>query len=168
MVGGLGAAGGSIGAYAAAFAVGLGAGEVVYAAHDRTSAASWRRSASARSARRARPPGSRHGRVTVDASGFPDGLAFALRSTGAEGVATCTAGAVHHGHPVPLPVYEMHMNVATFRTGWVHARALLDVPLELIADGLFDPTAIATTHGFDDAPVALAEPFAKLIFDQGG
>lgn len=102
--------------------------------------------------------------VTVDASGLGEGLAFALRSTGPCGNCTCTAGAVHRNQPVPVPVYELYMNVVTFRTGWVHTRSLIDQPLQHIADELFDPTTIARVHDFDDAGSALAEPFTKLIF----
>ncbi len=58
------------------------------------------------------------------------------------------------------------MNVATFRTGWVHTRALLDQPLRLIAAGLFDPTIPATVHELEDATDVFAQPFTKLIFSR--
>ncbi|MBO0729809.1 MAG: alcohol dehydrogenase catalytic domain-containing protein [Acidimicrobiaceae bacterium] len=164
VVGGVVPDGGSIGIYAVAFARGLEADDVVFVspdAHLRDLA----RECGARVVAAAGVDGDLGSfDVTVDASGTADGLALALRSTGPGGVCTCTAGAVHRGQPVPVPVYEMYMNVVTFRTGWVHTRALLEAPLALIANGLFDPTVPATIYGFEDVVDALAQPFTKLIF----
>lgn len=164
VVGGALADGGSIGVYAAAFAVGLGADEVVFVSqHQHLCDAATSYGAMSHVVDGEYDDlGSFD--VTVETSGLAEALAFALRSTGPSGVCTCTSGAVHRGSDVPLPVYEMYMNTVTFRTGWVHTRSLLDEPLELVADGLFDPGVIATRVGFDDAPDAFAEPFTKLVF----
>lgn len=154
--------GGSIGLYATAFAVGLGA-DVVFLSHD----AHLCELAGAYGATAHRIEGQYDTvgsfDVTVETSGLPDALWFALRSTGPSGVCTCTAGAVHRGHDVPVPVYEMYMNTVTFHTGWVHTRALMAEPLQLLTEALFDPRLIARRSTFDDAPAAFAEPFHKLI-----
>lgn len=168
VVGGGTGDGGSIGLYAVAFAVHLGAREVVYVSHD---AGLGHRAAGLGATSVVDVTGDDYpdlGRfdVTVDTSGHPEGLAHALRSTGPGGVSTCTAGAVHRGKPVALPVYEMYMHVVTFRTGWVHTRALLDEPLHLMAEGAFDPTSIASLHRFDEAVDVFAEPFTKLILQR--
>jgi threonine dehydrogenase-like Zn-dependent dehydrogenase len=178
VVGGGPGGGGSIGLYAVAFAVHLGATEVAYISHDpalgqlavglgATAVVDVTDGSGASGASGAGYPDLGHFDVTADTSGRPDGLAHALRSTGPGGVSTCTAGAVHRGRPVPLPVYEMYMHVVTFRTGWVHTRALLAEPLRLVAEGAFDPTSIASIHPFDDAVDAFAEPFTKLILQRG-
>jgi threonine dehydrogenase-like Zn-dependent dehydrogenase len=167
VVGGVLSDGGSIGLYAAAFAHHLGAGDVVFVSQDAGLRAHAERLAVRAVDAADGYPDLGMFDVTVDASGLGEGLVFALRSTGPCGICTCTAGAVHRNLPVPLPVYEMYMNVVTFRTGWAHTRSLIDRPLRLVADGLFDPTAIARTHAFDDAQAAFAEPFTKLIFRHG-
>ncbi len=150
--------------YATAFAQGLGADEVVYVSHNALLRDHARGLGAQVADVEVEYPDLGMFDITIDTSGLGDGLAFALRSTGPGGVCTCTAGAVHRGHPVPLPVYEMYMNVVTFRTGWVHTRALLDEPLRLIAHGIFDPTSLATVHDFVDATDAFQQPFTKLIF----
>lgn len=166
ITGGALADGGSIGLYAVAFAVGLGATEVVFAsphAHLRAAAEAYGATVSDL----VRPE---HGAfdVTVETSGGADALAATLRATGPSGVCTCTAGAVHRGRDVPLPVYEMYMNTVTFHTGWVHTRALVDEPLALLAGGLFDPLSVASVVSFDVAEEALAEPFVKVVMVRDG
>lgn len=164
VVGGVLADGGSIGLYAAAFAHHLGADDVVFVSHDpRLRAHAEQLGVRTVDASDGYPDlGSFD--VTVDTSGLGDGLAFAMRSTGPCGSCTCTAGAIHRDQPVPAPIYELYMNVVTFRTGWVHTRSIIDQPLQLIADKLFDPTAIASVHDVDDAEAVFTEPFTKLIF----
>lgn len=163
MIGGVFGDGGSIGLYAVAYAVGLGAEEVVFVSHD----AGLCRLAAAYGATAQRVADTYEDvgafGVTVETSGVPGALAFALRSTGPSGVCTCTAGAVHRGNDVPIPVYEMYMNTVTFTTGWVHTRSCIDEPLRLIEGQLFDPLSIARMATFDEAPEAFAEPFVKLV-----
>lgn len=102
--------------------------------------------------------------VTVETSGVPAALAFALGSTGPSGVCTCTAGAVHRGNDVPIPVYEMYMNTVTFPHDRVGPpRSSIDEPLRLFEGQLFDPLSIARMATFDEAPEAFAEPFVKLV-----
>ena len=53
----------------------------------------------------------------------------------------------------------------TFRIGWVHTRALMHRPLDLIAQGRFDPTpAFTAVSPVDEAAERLSEPFTKLAF----
>lgn len=172
VVGGPSATGGSIGLYAAALAVTLGASETVYLSPDErlralaaTYGATSMNGPDDRTATR-HPTEDDLGwfDVTVDAGGLADGLALALRSTGPHGVCTSTAGAVHRGRDVPLPVYEMYMNSVTFRTGWVPTRSLMAEPLHHLTTGLLDPSRIASAVTFDGAEKALAEPFTKLLF----
>jgi alcohol dehydrogenase len=101
--------------------------------------------------------------ITVDASASPEGLAFAIRSTGKSGICTSTSAAVYRGADVPLPVHHMYLNAVTFRTGWVHTRPLMARPLELIASGRLDPAPIARNIPWHEAEAALAEPFTKLV-----
>jgi alcohol dehydrogenase len=163
VMGGSGVAGGGIGLYAAAFAVGLGAEETVFVSPDADLCAK----AALYGATAHHLDGEIDGlgsfEVTVDTSGDAAALAFAVRSTAPNGICTCTAGAVHRGRDVPLPVYDMYMNSVTFRTGWVPTRALIDEPLRHLTANLFDPRRIAATATFADAEAAFAEPFTKLI-----
>jgi alcohol dehydrogenase len=167
VVGGAIPDGGSIGLYAAAFAVGLAADEVVFASHDPALCALAAGYGASVHHVQAGYEDLGTFDVTVETSGLAEALAFALRSTGPSGICTCTAGAVHRGRDVPLPVYEMYLNTVTFHTGWVHTRSLIPEPLSLMAERLFDPRRIARAATFDEATTAFAEPFHKLILTRG-
>jgi alcohol dehydrogenase len=158
---------GSIGVWAAALAVVLGASEVVYLDWD----AGRRDLASGYGVDQALDTGDGLPEldgafdVTVDASGNPDALGLALRHTAANGTCTSTTAAIYAAADVPLPVFEMYRQSVTFRTGWVHTRPLMHAPLELITDGRFDPRpAFDAILPFDQAAERLAEPFTKLGF----
>lgn len=155
--------GGSIGIYAAGFAVDAGASEVVFVSpHE-----GHRNMATALGATTAGSIGTEEVGafdVMVDSSGTAQGLSDAITAGGPHSVCTCTAGAVHRGQPPAVPVYEMYMNNISLRTGWVNTRSLLEQPMARIAAGAFDPISIASVHGFDDAEAAFAESFTKLIF----
>lgn len=164
VVGSNGDDGGSIGVYAAAFAVASGCEEVVFASRSEV----LRSHAERYGADVLQPDDTRFDEqegfdVVVDASGDPGLLAQAVSAAGVHAVATCTAGAVHRGADVPMPIYSMYMNSVTLRTGWVSTRPLIAEPLTLTAAGAVDPTALATTVSIDDAVAAFAEPFTKLI-----
>jgi threonine dehydrogenase-like Zn-dependent dehydrogenase len=158
---------GSIGLHAAALAVVLGASDVTYLDWDagrRALATAYGVSESVDSSGGLPEDLARDYDVTVDASGNPDALRLVLRCTAANGICTCTAGAIYAAGDVPLPVFQMYRQSITFHTGWVHTRPLMHEPLALISEGRFDPTlAITQTVSFDDAPAALAEPFTKLV-----
>jgi threonine dehydrogenase-like Zn-dependent dehydrogenase len=164
VVGGVLPWGGSIGLYAAATAVALGAVRVLFVSQDPDQC----RLAEQYGADAMRVEGTNYpdaGRfdVTVDTSGLREGLAFALRSTGPFGTCTCTAGAVHRGADTAVPVYDMYMQCATLRTGWVSTRPLIPRASELLETGLIDPLAIAQTVPWSEASAALTEPFRKLV-----
>jgi threonine dehydrogenase-like Zn-dependent dehydrogenase len=100
--------------------------------------------------------------ITVDSSAHPDGLALALRSTGAGG--TCTAVGIFYEQYTRVPLLEMYTTGVTLRHGRVSARAAMPAVLELIASGRFDPDAVTTaTADWDDAVDALLEAPVKLI-----
>jgi threonine dehydrogenase-like Zn-dependent dehydrogenase len=165
----VGGAARSIGLYAAACAVALGAGRVVYADAD------------AGRLERAQAVGAepvevaprddgapdwprRLGRfpITVDASGDHGGLHTAIRSTAVNG--TCTSVATYFEAETPLPLLEMYTRGCTLHTGRAHARALIPGVLDLITAGRLDPSLVTSAVvGFDDAPEALADPPTKLV-----
>jgi threonine dehydrogenase-like Zn-dependent dehydrogenase len=170
VVGGGGAT--SIGLYACAFAVTLGAARVDYVDHDQQRlelAAAL--GANPIEAAAQIQPGPYEGRfprrlgpypITVDASAHPAGLALALRSAGAGGI--CTVVGIFYEEYTRVPMLEMYSVGVTLRHGRAPARALMPEILTLIAAGRFDPTPITTaTVGWEDAAQALSDPPTKLI-----
>jgi alcohol dehydrogenase len=157
---------GSIGLWAAALAVGLGAAAVTYLDADagRRRVAEGYGVGETLDTSAGLPELDGRFDVTVDASGNPEALALVLRRTAANGICTCTAGAIYALADVPLPVFAMYRQAVTFRTGWVHTRPLIHRPLELIARGDFDPRpAFTRVAPFEQAAELLAEPFTKLV-----
>ena len=157
-----GAGPGSIGLYAAAIAVALGAERVVYVDGDprrREIAAGFGAEAVDRSEER---PG--RFPITVDASADPDQLVLALRSTEPDGI--CTSTGIYFGEQPALPVLEMYMKNTTFVTGRVHARPAIPHVLALAARGKVHPERVTTrVVPWKDAAAALAEPdWVKLVF----
>ena len=159
----------SVGIYAAACAVALGAARVLYADSDpdrlaRADAvgAEVLEIVADDDGRPAWP--SRFGRfpITVDASGQHAGLHTALRSTRADG--TCTSVAIYFEPTTPLPLLEMYTRGCTLHTSRCHARAEIPAVLDLITAGRLDPALVTSAVvGFDDAPDALAAPPTKLV-----
>ncbi len=154
---------GSIGLYASAIAVAMGAPRVVYVDTDE------RRLSIAREVGAeaiAGLPDERLGPfpITVDASADPAGLALAVGSTGPDGV--CTSTGIYFTNDTPMPMFEAYVSGITFRTGRVHARPAMPAALELIASGRFHPELVTTRRaGWEEAPEALAEgEFVKLVF----
>lgn len=172
VVGGAGHGSTSIGLYACAFAIALGAARVDYIDHD-TGLLELARTLGANPIEATGPPqpGPFEGHfprrlgpygVTVDASAHPAGLALAVRSTDSGGI--CTGVGVFFEEYTPLPLLEMYSNGLTFRHGRAPARAAMPAILELIADGRFDPSPITSSVvSWDDAPAALMEAPTKLI-----
>jgi threonine dehydrogenase-like Zn-dependent dehydrogenase len=149
----------SIGLYAAGMAVVLGAGRVVYSDPDPGRLAM---AEAVGATPLPGPPPRKAGSfpVTVDASGDPDGLRCALHSTAPDG--TCTSSALYPTD-VALPLLAMYSRGLTFRTGRVHARAVLPAVLDVLGSG-FDPSLVtATVASFDDATDALAAPLGKTV-----
>lgn len=165
VVGGVLPWGGSIGLYAVALAVAMGADDVVFVSHDQAlcSAAAAYGAEALHVAESGYPDLAPRFDVTVDTSGLREGLAFALRSTAVCGVCTCTAGAVHRGPDTPVPVYDMYLRSVTLKTGWVSTRPLVEPPLQLLSKRMYDPLAIAQVVDWDHAPEVLAQPFTKVV-----
>jgi threonine dehydrogenase-like Zn-dependent dehydrogenase len=157
-----GAGPGSIGLYAVAIALALGAESVSYADSDErrlriagqlgaeTVAAPW--------PRRLGPfP------ITVDANGTQEGIKLALLSTAPDGL--CTSTAIYFGEEPRLPLLQMYTRVATFTTGRVHARPAMPAVLELAGRGALRPELITTrVVGWEDGADALVErDWTKLV-----
>jgi alcohol dehydrogenase len=161
-----GASAGSIGLYAAAVAVALGSESVLYVDGDeerRATAATLGAQTLAQTPRRVGPYP-----ITVDASGDPDGLALALRSTAPDG--SCTSTAIYFTDPPALPLLEMYTKGITFRTGRANAREAMPHVLGLAAEGALRPELVTThTVAWADAPDALLEPgWTKLVIERNG
>jgi alcohol dehydrogenase len=161
VVGGAGA--GSIGLYAAALAVALGAESVTYVDAD----AGRRNTAQALGVQTVAETPPRLGPfpITVDASADPDGLRLALRSTAPDG--TCTSTGIYF-EPHELPLLEMYTKGVTFHTGRVHARAAMPQVLDLAASGALHPELVTSrVVPWDDAPEALLDGgWTKLVIER--
>ncbi len=159
-----GASTGSIGLYAAAIAVALGAESVLYADSDPGRCAT----AAALGAQTLSELPSRLGpfAVTVDASADPQGLALALRSTAPDG--SCTSTAIYFGDQPSLPLLEMYTKGITFRTGRANARTAMPHVIELAASGALHPEVVTTrVVGWGDAADALLErDWTKLVIER--
>ncbi len=159
-----GAGPGSIGLYAVALAVALGADSVLYVDAN----PGRRRTADSLGAQTLSDPPKRLGPfpVTVDASADPEGLALALRSTAPDG--TCTSTAIYFGEQPALPLLEMYTKGITFKTGRVHAREAMPRVLELAATGALRPELVTTrVVPWTDAAEALTEGgWTKLVIER--
>jgi alcohol dehydrogenase len=155
----------SVGLYAAAAAVALGAGEVIYLDDD----AARRALAEAMGAQSA-PLALGEGRkakqqfeIVVEAAGYAEALAFAIESTAANGVLTVVS--IHFGATTPVPLTKAYNKGLTLHTGRVQSRALVGDVLGCVACGKLNPLPV--THRiarFADAADAMAEPGSKLVF----
>ena len=164
---------GSIGLYAAGFAVALGAERVVYCDHDRTRLKIAERLGAEpmpldpeKLAQLATDRKTLAGGfdVTVDACGNPDLVPHLVAATARAGVCVSTAGIMYRKRPVSMDVYDMYRKSMSFHTGWVHTQSIIDEPLEAIRSGRFDPSPVTTVVAdWDDAIGALTEPFTKVI-----
>jgi alcohol dehydrogenase len=159
-----GAGPGSIGLYAAGLGLALGAESVLYVDADRGR----RRTAEALGAQTLAETPNRLGpfRVTVDASGDPEGLALALRSTAPDGL--CTSTAIYFGEPPALPLLEMYIKGTTFKTGRAHVRQAMPEVLKLAAAGELHPEVVTTkvVPWADAADALLAGGWTKLVIER--
>jgi threonine dehydrogenase-like Zn-dependent dehydrogenase len=159
-----GAGPGSIGLYAVALAVALGADSVLYVDSDDNRM----RVAAKLGAQTLRDPPPRLGPfpITVDASADPHGLALALRSTAPDG--TCTSTAIYFGDQPSLPLLEMYTKGVTFKTGRAHVRPAIPHVLELTGGGALHPERVTTrTVPWADAADALLDRgWTKLVFER--
>ncbi|MFD0417939.1 zinc-binding dehydrogenase [Streptomyces sp. NPDC127108] len=142
------------GLYACAFAVSLGAADVVYVDRDER-----RRSIAegfgAKAVDDPRELGRRRFPVTVDAAGDPRGLVAALEATAPGG--HCHSIGIYF-KPTPLPLMTMYMDAITFSTGRPDISPHLSDVLRLLQTDSVDPlAAYSDTLAFDDLPEALLE-----------
>lgn len=154
----------SVGLYATATALALGAGSVRYADADpgRCEAAA-ALGAEALLVDGDWPRRFDRAAITVDNTGDAGGLACTLRSTDDYG--TCTSVAIYFDPGTTLPLLEMYTRGVTFHTSRADARALLPEVLDLVAAGHLDPTAVPTTVlPWDEAAEAWLTPATKLVF----
>ena len=102
--------------------------------------------------------------ITVDASGIPDGLQLAIRSTDLAGV--CVSPVYYLGD-VPVPMGKMYTKGIRLETGRCHARSVIPEVAEATARGRLHPDAIANTRvRWRDAATAMAEPAVKLVVER--
>jgi len=159
-----GAASGSIGLYAAALAVALGAEAVTYVDGDEARCAT----AAALGAQTLTDMPKRLGPfpITVDSSADAEGLGLALRSTAPDGV--CTSTAIYFGEQPSLPLLEMYTKGITFTTGRANARTAMPHVLDLAASGALRPELVTSSVvAWADAPAALLEGgWTKLVIER--
>ena len=159
----VGGAAQSIGLYAAATAVALGAARTVYLDSDPGRLAVAEALGAEPQEHGGKPPRKAGSfEVTVDASADPDGLACALRSTAPSGFSSTVAGQIYRD--VPMPVSRMYTYCCTFKTGRVNARPAMPELLKLIGKGKLRPELVTSrVCSFEEAPEALLAPERKLV-----
>ena len=166
IAGGLGQ---SVGLFAVEAARALGAGNIVYTDFDETRlamAASFGAEA-VKVDYSAQKKFEREFPVTVDATGLPDGLSFALRSTQACGVCTGVSGGVGSA-ALKVPLMAMYTKGIEFRVSRVHARAVIPGMLDCMScTGGMDVEKVITQEvSFDAAAEAMTERAVKMVFLQ--
>lgn len=159
----------SVGLYAAASAVALGAAQVDYldTSTERLDIAATlgARPLRRRSGRHGWParkrPGTRYP-IVVDASGERGALEHAMRSLTAGGV--CTSVTPYFTAGTRLPLWTMYVQQASFVTGLTNARAELPAVLNAVSAGRLRPELVTgLLADWDDAPTALLAPTAKVV-----
>ena len=154
----------SVGLYAAAAAVALGAGRVTYLDDDadrRTRAAALGAEAAPLALDEGRKPGQYD--IVVEAAGDAAALGFAVQSTAANGVLTLVS--IHFGTTTPVPLHQAYYKGISIHTGRVHARATVGDVVACIACGKLKPEAVThRTARFADAADAMDEAGPKIVF----
>jgi threonine dehydrogenase-like Zn-dependent dehydrogenase len=154
----------SVGLYAVAAAVALGAAEVRYVDHEPGRLASAERlGAHVEDRRPDQLEVTDTFPITVDASAFDSGRDHALRSTSPCGHCTSVSGGV--SRIAALPLQQMYLKGVTYDIGRVHARAVAPAVLDLVAAGRLDPLALDhQVLNFDDAPETMTSPDIKIVY----
>jgi len=157
----------SIGLYAVAIAVALGAASVRYVDRDAERCAA----AAALGATATRLDGAwphRYERAlvvvdgTVDGAQGVDGLACAVRSTQDYGV--CTRVAIAFAPTSPVPLLEMYTRGVRLRTSRADSHRHLPAVAELVASGRLDPGHVPTrVETWDAADRVWLAPATKLV-----
>jgi len=154
----------SVGLYAVAAAVALGAGRVSYWDDD-----AGRRARATALGADAAPlsPGETHRHeqfdIVVEAAGDAAALGAAIHATAANGVLTVVS--IHLGTTTPVPLHEAYYKGITIHTGRVHARASVPDVLGCIACGALKPEPVThRTARFADAVEAMDDIGPKIVF----
>ena len=155
----------SVGLYAAAAAVALGAGTVTYLDDD-----AGRQAAARALGATAGPLALDEGRhadaqyeIVVEAAGDPAALGFAIQSTAANGVLTVVS--MYFDRATPVPLTQAYYKGITVHTGRVQSSAVLGDVLGCVACGKLHPQPV--THrvaSFAEAGDAMTDPGSKLVF----
>lgn len=158
----------SVGLYAIHAAIALGAPEVIYTDFDETrlALATTAGATAIKTDYGSEKRAQSEALITVDASGMPEGLAFAMRSTAPCGFLTGVSGGLTPRTEVPLnAAYRRGLNYTVSR---VHSRRELPSVVELVVSGKLDPLAVMTKKAtFDEAIDAIFDPSPKVIFTPG-
>lgn len=155
--------GGSIGLYATALAVALGA-DVTYVDPDESRGRIAESMGAAVEQRRLDKPMPRRQHV-IHTSGDPDQLGNALRSTDHGGV--CFDTGIYFTGTVEVPLLDAYGIGLQLVTGRAHARRDMPAVLDLVVAGRVDPALVTTeTVSWDDAADALQRPMTKLVMSR--
>ncbi|MDP3852099.1 zinc-binding dehydrogenase [Phenylobacterium sp.] len=101
--------------------------------------------------------------ITIDASGRPEGLALAIRSTEHGGVCHRTYGDLKPTTEVPLR--DMYGIGLTLHLSRLHARTEMPAVTEHVRCGHLHPEAVITrTAAFAEAAEAMLDPTVKVVF----
>ncbi|MEM7436963.1 MAG: zinc-binding dehydrogenase, partial [Myxococcota bacterium] len=158
----------SVGLYAVHAAVALGASKVTYTDYDerRLALAEAAGAEAIKTDYAKERQAASESLITVDASGTPEGISFAMRSTAPCG--TCTSVTAGLSSKTEVPLNYAYMRGLNYKVGRVHSRTVLPSVIDLVTSGALDPLAILSrTATFDDAAEALLDPSPKLIFTRG-
>jgi threonine dehydrogenase-like Zn-dependent dehydrogenase len=153
---------GSVGLYAAMFAVAAGSSQVDYVDTDaaRLTVAE-KLGANAVQGAPPRRMKSRYS-IVVDTSASAEGLQCAVRSVEAEGVVSSCG--CHFNDALPMPMDEMYGRGVHFYTGPGQGGPNVALALDWVVAGRVRPElVISEVAAFDDAPMVLAEPSLKPV-----
>lgn len=152
----------SVGLYAVAAAIALGASRVVYV-DPSTSRCELATELGATAFAESWTPSLRRGLfpITVDATSSEEGLRFAIAST--EPYGTCTSVGIYFSD-VALPLLAMYRRGIHFVTGRVNARSEIPAALDLFARGRMRCDVVVTERvDWDDAARAWTAPATKMV-----
>ena len=157
----------SIGLYAAALAVSLGAGRVRYVDRDDARCVLAEKiGAEVTRLDGAWPRRLERAAITVESSGEPEGLDCTIRSTDDYG--TCTTVAIHFAASTPVPLLAMYTRGITMNVSRADSRLHLETLVRLTAAGRFDPGCVAPdVVPFEDGAEAWLAPATKLVLSRG-
>lgn len=163
----VGAAGPSVGLYAVATAVALGASTIGYvdSDEDRCSIAE-RLGAKVEQHRGPWPRRFLRAAITVNNTDDPDGLATTLRSTDDYGV--CTSTAIFFGPHPTLAFLDLYTKGITLHISRADSRLYTSDVLEMLAGGRLHTQVVTTSVvDWDEAPAAWLTPSTKLVLTRG-